>query len=293
MKARINIFLILCFSLSATSLYSQTDSLQTINKKKLRTFIVASSAAYGIALIGLNELWYKNNEKQSFQFFNDNAEWKQVDKLGHFFSGYHFSYGTSKALRSCGLPEKKAALWGSLTGFFVMLPIEVFDGFSEAYGASTGDVLANTAGASLFLAQSILWKEPRIKPKFSFHRTHYAGIRPNVLGEDFAHELFKDYNGQTYWLSVDADKFISFPKWLNIAVGYGAHGMVYARTSPNNEAGYDAYRQYYVGIDFDLTAIKTRSKALKTVLFVLDMIKLPAPTLEFSNKGTRFHAFYF
>jgi hypothetical protein len=289
----LNKSILLLILLPTLSLAQQSDSVHHVNKKRLLGFTITSSAVYTSSIIGLSELWYSDSPSQPFQFFNDNAEWKQVDKLGHFFSGYHFSYGTSKALRSCGLPEKKAALWGSLTGFFVMLPIEVFDGFSEAYGASTGDVLANTAGASLFLAQSILWKEPRIKPKFSFHRTHYAGIRPNVLGEDFAHELFKDYNGQTYWLSVDADKFISFPKWLNIAVGYGAHGMVYARTSPNNEAGYDAYRQYYVGIDFDLTAIKTRSKALKTVLFVLDMIKLPAPTLEFSNKGTRFHAFYF
>lgn len=288
-----SVFIFLCLSLLAQSVYAQRDTIQTVNKKKLRTFALVSGAAYGITLVGLNELWFSNAEKQAFHFFNDNAEWMQVDKLGHFFSAYYLSYGTSKALASCNLPQRKAALWGALTGFLVMVPIEVMDGYSAAYGASTGDLVANTAGASFFLIQSLVWKEPRIKPKFSFHQSDYATLRPDVLGENFSQELLKDYNGQTYWLSFDMDKFLSFPKWLNLAVGYGAEEMVYGKPSTNRTAGYDAYRQFYIGIDFDLTAIKTRSKALKTVLFIADMIKLPAPTLEFSSRGTRFYPFYF
>jgi hypothetical protein len=107
-------------------------------------------------------------------------------------------------------------------------------------------------------------------------------------------EILKDYNGQTYWLSVDMDKFIRFPKWLNLAAGYGAEGMIYARDRQNTEAGFAApYRQYYISLDFDLTAIRTRSKVVKTLIFAANMIKLPAPALEFSAKGTRFHAFHF
>ncbi|MBA4058134.1 MAG: DUF2279 domain-containing protein, partial [Marivirga sp.] len=106
--------------------------------------------------------------------------------------------------------------------------------------------------------------------------------------------IFKDYNGQTYWLSFDMDKFIRFPKWLNLAGGYGAEGMIYARDEQNIAAGYPpAYRQYYISIDFDLRAIKTRSKALNTLIFIASMIRLPAPAIEFSSKGTKFHAFYF
>lgn len=288
-----NVFFFLCFSLFGQVAFAQVDTIQTVNKKKLRTFAFVSGAAYGITLVGLNELWFSNSEKQAFHFFNDNAEWMQVDKLGHVFSTYYLSYGTSKALASCNLPQRKAAFWGAFTGFLVMVPIEIMDGYSASYGASTGDLIANTAGASFFLVQSLLWKEPRIKPKFSFHQSSYATIRPEVLGENFSQELLKDYNGQTYWLSFDMDKFLSFPKWLNIAVGYGAEEMVYGKPASNTEAGYNAYRQFYIGIDFDLTAIKTRSKALKTVLFIADMIKLPAPTLEFSSKGTRFLPFYF
>ena len=197
-------------------------------------------------------------------------------------------------LRWCNVKPKKSDLVGALVGFGVMLPIEIMDGFSASYGASPGDLIANAAGSAFFLGQALLWKEQRILPKFSFHQTEYAAMRPSVLGDGALSEMFKDYNGQTYWLSVDMDKFIRFPKWLNLAVGYGAEGMVYARDEQNIEAGYPpAYRQYYLSIDFDLRAIKSRSKAVNTLIFFASMIKIPAPTIEFSSKGTKVHAFYF
>jgi hypothetical protein len=69
--------------------------------------------------------------------------------------------------------------------------------------------------------------------------------------------------------------------------------MVYATDSQNTEAGYTNYRQFYLGIDFDLTGIPTRSKTLKTIFEIVSMIRLPAPAVEFSTKGTRFYPFYF
>ena len=154
-------------------------------------------------------------------------------------------------------------------------------------------LVANATGSMLFLGQSLLWKDIRIYPKFSFHPTNYADLRPNTLGDSFSSQLLKDYNGQTYWICFDMDKFMKFPEWLNLAVGYGAQGMVYARDSQNNEAGFSAYRQYYLSIDFDLTAIRTRSKVLKTLFKVVSLIKLPAPAMELSKKGVKFHPAYF
>lgn len=270
------------------------DTTVHINKKRLNRFIVGSSVAYGTSLVVLNHLWYKDSKQQSFQFFNDNAEWKQVDKLGHFFSAFYLSAATSSVLQHCDVPARKSDLAAAITGFAVLVPIEIFDGFSDAYGASTGDLLADAGGALFYLGQKRLWNEVRLHPKFSFQRTSYAAQRPNVLGDGLASELLKDYNGQTYWLSVDMDKFMPFPKWLNLACGYGAQGMIYARDRQQVEAGLSLpHRQYYLGIDPDLTAIRTRSRMLKTVLWVANMVKLPAPALEFSSNGTRFHLFAF
>jgi uncharacterized protein YfiM (DUF2279 family) len=284
------------FITSSTWLCAQSpDTTQhtSVNKRRLHTLIISSTAGYGLTLTGLHQLWYKNSEKQSFRFFNDNAEWKQIDKIGHFHSSFYFSYGMQRALKWSGVSTKKTNVIGTLTGFLILVPIEIFDGFSDAYGASTGDIVADAAGATFFLGQQMVWNEIRLHPKFSFHRTRYATLRPEILGDNTLSEIFKDYNGQTYWISLDTDKFIKFPTWLNIAVGYGAQQMVYAHHGQNSLAGYDAYRQFYLSLDIDLTAFKTKSKLLNTLIFIANMIKIPAPTLELSRHGARFHPLYF
>jgi hypothetical protein len=283
--------LLLIFSFSCFFTTNAQDS--SINRRRLRAFEITSGTAYLATLYGLNRLWYKDSEQQSFRFFNDMPEWKQVDKLGHFYSSFYFSYGTSQALQWCRVPVKKSDMIGALTGFLILVPVEIFDGYSDAYGASVGDLIANAAGSSFFLGQKLLWKGVRLFPRFSFNYTRYAAQRPEVLGDNKVSKIFKDYNGQTYWISADMDKFMSFPRWLNLAVGYGASSMIYARDSQNRSLGYNPYREYYLSVELDLTAIQTRSKVLKTVLFLVSAIKIPAPALEFSRKKIAFRPLQF
>ena len=283
----LSIFLLSCFCAEA-----QQDST-TLNRKRLNTIIIASSVGYTTGLVILNHVWYKETDKQSFRFFNDNAEWKQLDKAGHFISSFFVSDVSSRMLKSCRVQDRKANMIGALSGFLLTLPIEILDGYSDGYGASVGDLAADAAGPAFFLGQQMAWNQVRIHPKYSFHRTPYAPLRPELLGDNLVSEFVKDYNGQTFWLSFDIDKFISCPKWLNIAVGYGGNDMVFARDSENMAIGYHPFRQYYLGVDFDLSAIKTRSKLVKTLLSVANIIRLPAPALEFSRKGSKFYPFYF
>lgn len=277
-----------------SSVAQHRDSLETQSSRKLKVIVIGGGLTYTGALVGLNQLWYSQNERTSFHFFNDNSEWKQVDKLGHLYSSFYISEGFSRVLQSASVPERRANLVAAVTAFGVLLPIEVFDGYSKAYGASVGDMVANAGGAGLFLIQEHFWSEVRIRPKFSFHTTQYSAKRPNVLGSEFQEKILKDYNGQTYWLSFDMDRFTRFPKWLNVAVGYGAEGMVFARDHENITAGYrQPYRQYYLSIDWDPTAIKSKSKVIRTLLYVAGMIKLPAPAVAFSSRGIKFHPLYF
>jgi hypothetical protein len=284
------------FILTSLLLFSvrAQDTTRVVNRKRLNTVIITGSTGYAATLIGLNQLWYAESGKQSFHFFNDNNQWKQMDKAGHFFAAFQFSYATSSLLQWSSVGKRKADIWGTVTGFLILLPIEIMDGFASDYGASAGDLAANATGSAFYLGQSLLWNEVRLYPKFSFQRTGYPPLRPDgTLGNRWASELLKDYNGQTYWLSVDMDKFLGFPKWLNLALGYGAHDMVYATDAENSAAGYKAYRQYYVGIDFDVSHIKTKSKLINTSLYLLNLIKLPAPAISFSTNGINFSLFEF
>jgi hypothetical protein len=175
--------------------------------------------------------------------------------------------------------------------------VEILDGFSSGWGFSIGDLSANTAGSLIVITQELAWNEQRIVLKYSFQQSEYAKYNSNLLGKNLQQKLVKDYNWQTYWLSVNLYSFMNhqtkFPKWLNLALGYGANGMVGARTNPaiidasGNALYFDRYRQFYLSLDIDLTRIKTRSKILKTVFNTIGFIKFPAPALEFNKNGVK------
>lgn len=291
LRTSTSVLLLLTFSFGV-SVFAQRDS-SSVDRRKLRTLAIAAGTGYTAGLITLNHVWYKNTERQSFHFFNDNAEWKQVDKAGHFFAAFQLSDISSRTLRSCNLSQRKADIYGALSGFLLTLPIEIFDGYSDGYGASAGDAAADAIGPLFFFGQKIAWGEIRIYPKFSFQRSGYAPLRPALLGDNLLSEVVKDYNGQTYWWSFDVDRFTKFPKWLNVAVGYGAEDMIYARDGENEARGFKPFRQYYLALDFDVTSLRTRSRVLKTIFYLLNTVRLPAPALEISSRGSKFHPFYF
>ena len=247
------------------------------------------------ALISLNELWYKNYPQRNFHLKNDYNQWKQMDKVGHFMTSYYGGKLGMDALNWAGVSKKNQLIYGAGIGFVFLSAVEILDGFSEEWGASTSDVIANAAGTGFLIGQELLWKEQRISVKYSFHQTNFAKQRPAILGENYFQQTLKDYNGQTYWLSANIwsfNKKSTIPKWLNIALGYGAEGMLYGNTTTSTLN--NPYRQFYLSLDVDLTKIKTNSEFLKSVFSVVNFIKIPAPTLEINTKGrVRFHYLYF
>ncbi|QXP68310.1 DUF2279 domain-containing protein [Polaribacter sp. AHE13PA] len=284
------------FSLCAqnSSFYKKSD---TLNTKRRNAIILTESVMAGGALIGLNQLWYKDYPRSGFHFKNDNNDWKQMDKVGHMMTSYYIGKIGMEVLDWAGVSRKNQLIYGATSGFAFLTAVEVLDGFSDEWGASPGDILANAAGTGLLVGQELLWNEQRITVKYSFHQTEFAKQRPNTLGENYLQQALKDYNGQTYWLSANIwsfNKKSSFPKWLNIALGYGAEGMLYGNSNAVNPIQQDAYRQFYLSLDLDLTKIKTNSEFLKSVFSVVNFIKIPAPTLEINTKGAlTFHYMYF
>ncbi len=292
--------LFLCL-LGGLPAFAQTDSAGAELRPhpgRVRLLAAGSTTAYSATLMALNQLWYKEQARTGFHFFNDNAQWKQVDKAGHLYTTYHISRLGTQSLRWAGLPPTQAAVLGGIAGLVFQTPIEVLDGFSAAYGASWGDVAANTAGAAMYVGQQLLWREQRIHPRFSFRPTALAELRPNMLGKRLPEQSLKDYNGQTYWLSFDVKPWLGagnrFPGWLNVSLGYGAHNMVYATDAANRGQGFNSYRQYYLSFDVNFTRIPTRSRLLKSLFFVLNTVHVPAPALEFNReRGLVFHPLYF
>ena len=267
-----------------------------LRKRRLRLLAGGTAIGYGVIYTGLTTAWY-TGERVPLHWFNDLPEWQQLDKCGHFWGAFQESRGAVDMLRWAGLSEKKAIWYGSFVGFVVQSPIEILDGFDPAYGASATDLAANFLGSSALLAQQLAWHEVRIMPKWSFHLTSYAAMRPNVLGSNVPERWLKDYNGQTYWLCTDVGAFLKpgnrWPRWLQPAVGYGGQDMVYNDDGTNAAQGLRPYRQFYLSVDVDLRRIPTRSVLLKRVFYTLSIFHLPAPALEYNpSNGFGFHGLY-
>lgn len=47
----------------------------------------------------------------------------------------------------------------------------------------------------------------------------------------------------------------------------------------------ERYRRFFLSVDVDLTKIKTKSKFLRSVFSVVNMVKIPAPALEWDSRG--------
>ncbi len=276
--------------LSQNSFWKKSD---TLNLKKRKTLIIAEASTYAVSMIGLNQLWYANYPKSSFHTINDNGEWLQMDKMGHAMTSYYVGKLGMELMSWTGETKNNQLIYGAGLGFAFLTTVEIFDGFSKEWGFSTGDIIANASGTTLLIGQELLWKEQRIQYKYSFHQTHFANQSPNLLGGNFIEQTLKDYNGQTYWLSTNLwsfNKDSKIPKWLNLAVGYGAENMTSGYPLENDKR----YRQYYLSLDIDLTKIETKSKFLKSIFKTINFLKVPAPTLSYSKENKfKFHYLYF
>lgn len=313
MKIEVKIILILIFLFTGITnaiagnslLYSEKDTVdrQPNYKGRLIGVTVSVSALYAATMTGLYYLWYADYPKSDFHFINDSGEWLYMDKIGHITSSYWIGRIGYESLRWSGVKEKRAAWYGGMWGMIYLTSVEIFDGFSEEWGASPGDLAANTLGTGIFIGQQLLWKEQPFSLKFSFHQTEYSDYRPDLFGENFIQHMLKDYNGQSYWLSANIASFLPdnsrFPKWLNVSFGYSGEGMLGANSNPAEYNGeplpyFERYSQYLFSFDVDLTKIKTKNETVRLLLNLVGYIKIPCPALEFNRVDkVKWHWMYY
>ncbi len=283
MNAR-SLAVVSAFSLSTMVLRAQVPDSSHTALYPGRTWATAGIGGSLItgSLIALDQAWYSKYDRVPFHFFDDGLEWRGMDKAGHLFATYTVGRWGYGLLGWCGVPRKTRIWAGGSLGLAYLTAVEYLDGRSAAWGFSWWDMGANVAGSGLFIGQELAWGEQRIVVKYSAHLTDYAPQRPEVLGDGLSERILKDYNGCTFWTSVNLRSFgaRSLPPWLNAAAGFGAEGMLHADGDPGS------YQQFYLAPDVSLTRIPTKSRFLRTVFFALDCIKIPAPALEFRSNGS-------
>ena len=300
-KAFLTILLIFSV-LSASAQDTLVDKARV--RRNVGIVLGAEATLYAASMTGLYYAWYADYPQSKFHFFNDNGEWLQMDKAGHLTTSYIVGSFGYELLRDAGLDETRSIWFGGTLGLAFLTTVEVFDGLSDGWGFSWGDMAANILGCGLFIGQQFLWHEQRITVKYSFHPTKFADYRPDLLGKDLIQQTIKDYNGQTYWASFNfkslfLNKESKFPAWLNFAFGYGATGMTGGFSNTLVYAGesipyYERQRQFYFSLDVDFTKIPTNNKFLKYTFKVLNIFKVPFPAIEYNTGGNWvWHWIYF
>ena len=288
------IFVFLFFSFTLQAQIKLNELPQNFSQRKKNLLIVESSS-YSLALVGLNQLWYKGYKKSSFHFINDNNSWLQMDKFGHLTTSYFVGVLGIKTYQWAGFTRKQSIWIGGLTGTFFQSAVEILDGFSEKWGASSGDLVANSLGSLLAISQQLYWDEQKILLKYSFNPSEISNTNPQLFGNNLIQKSLKDYNGQTYWLCFNfEDVFNSssyfLPKWLNLAFGYGADNMYSDAYSLSHELG---YRQFFLSLDINTDELNISNKFVKNLVNLFGFIKLPMPTLEYSQGKLIFHNLYY
>ncbi len=274
---------------------SDTSTIEEFNLKRLAWIASSETALASGSLVLLHQYWYKDFPKSGFHLFNDNDEWLLMDKVGHTVTAYNVGLIGVEGFKWCGLEEKKAVWMGGSLGVAYLSAVEIMDGYSAQWGFSIGDFASNLIGGGMLISQELIWKEQRIKLKYSFRESSLASYRPDLLGDSFVEQALKDYNGQTYWLSANLSSFIArdnrLPKWLNIAFGYGVDGLLGAKYNPlilddfGNVVNRNRHTQYYLSFDVDLSRIETNSPFVKVLFGTLSFIKIPLPAIGFSRNG--------
>lgn len=253
------------------------------------------------SIIGLYVLlyfvWYKAQFAGNFHFFDDSHEWLGMDKGGHFITAFVESWILIEWFKIIYINNNETLDWKDyrfflfgLSGFFLQLPIEFMDGYSQGYGFSWYDILANLVGALAAWLQYLFWGKIKIYPKVSFFPSAYASLRPNLLGSNLIEQFIKDYNALTFWYSFSPNIFFKkpiFPNWFNIAIGYGADGLLGGHDNiwTDNLGNVSDYSctprvvQCYISLDINIEHFQFENKYLKWGIKIFNVIKVPIPAM--------------
>jgi uncharacterized protein YfiM (DUF2279 family) len=276
----------------AQDIYQSLDSVS----KFRRNLVFGSHVLGGVGSLSvLSIAWYAEGEQSAFHWFNDNDQWLGMDKLGHLTTAYQITRIGALNYRWAGISEQKANRNAAITSVIFLTGIEVLDGFSVNWGASWGDMLANVAGVGLAFTNKSNHKL-QFNLKFSYKPNDIANYRPELLGSNILEQSLKNYNGQTYWITLsNRDKI----NWLGISIGYGADGMTGGKRNVGLNASGETVPEFTrtaitrISLDLQLDKIKTKNSFLNTLLKGASFIKIPFPSIDYRWQEGRLGASWY
>ncbi len=261
--------------LSLSPIY-EVPSPNVFSIDPLRLTAVSALGLAGIVYLEhyQQDAWWHGHTTQ-FRFVNDPNFSGNFDKLGHTFGSYLQSSAMMHAVEWSGADPLTAAYVGFAVAFAQQLYLETNDGVTRFWGFSPGDIFSNMAGSLYPLAQVTFPELRHFTPKFSYYpSTQYKKVH-------WAQSYIDDYEGLTYWLSVDVHHYLPaplksyWPDWLNIAVGTGLRNYVEQVSWQHT---------VYISLDINTQKLPGNGLFLNGLKTLLNYVHLPLPALMMSPK---------
>lgn len=226
----------------------------------------------GLHIYQKNTIW---TQSASFRIIDDWEAELNADKGGHFWGTYLESRLATDFLMGAGYSRELAVVCGALTGLGYQFYVEVLDGYGKNWGFSPSDMLFNLLGFSFFLGHHYSPFLQNFSPKAEFYPAYWFGEKTRKE----ALSVLDDYSAWTWWLSVNVHNLLPktlqsyYPSWLNIAIGYAGRNLGWS----------DQTRKFIISLDLNLEQLLPEGGSFWNWLRqYLNMIKLPAPAVEFS-----------
>lgn len=274
-------------------------------RRSARVAAATGAVAGNVALFAyFKHVWWSGEKAEGgFRFENDwDQEFRDQDKLGHAYGGYHLArFGRDLLIASCVSRDRAAWLAAAYATAF-QLQIEIWDGTQAKYGFSTGDLLFNALGAGYFIGQHFNPALTALKPTISYWPTDAmdACRRDATKCGELRGTL--DYAGQTYWISADVERLLppslkrAWPGILRLSLGHSVTDWIVVEGSAGCPLGSvqcvrRARRKFVLSLDLDAEKLPGNHPLWRRIKHDLSYYRLPAPALVLTP-DLRFEGWY-
>ena len=246
----------------------------------------AVRAGVGTAFLGGNaylyhyfkKAWWSGERSDGFFWNADwDMEFRDQDKFGHMLGGYHLTRIGYAGLRTACVSKRKSLIASATYAALFQLQIEIFDARFKKYGFSYPDLVANTAGQVLAVAQELNPRLKAVKPTFSYrqtralkHRVGTSELRPSI-----------DYTGQTYWFSTDVNRLLPdaakpyWPSFVRLSAGHSITDWIDASGTSRR-----AKRKILLSLDLDPEKLPGNAPLWRSIKHTLSYYHFPAPAIQ-------------
>ena len=220
----------------------------------------------------LGNLWWKG-EKSEFHFTwqDDWVYALGADKFGHFYTPYVGTDLYRQGLEWTGLSRTSSLWWAAGLASGYTIYVEIRDGFSEEWGFSWGDFIANSLGVGWRVAEYYEpWLE-NVRWKISYDAS-------DAFKEGAYSTIVDDYESTYHWASLNVNDMLPaqwrslWPDWINIGLG---HSVKDVRAHDGT-----GYHELYIGLDWNTEGLPGEGSFWDWLKRTINYYHLPAPTVR-------------